>query len=179
MLDPVSVTALIATATTSFNAIKSAIALGKDITQTMQSVMTWADSVDTLHEKLQEDKNKEKKFTVKNGHSETAQVLDAMTIRLKTADWEKQLKHEFLYGGLRRFSDICNDGRGTTMDAYKEFLKLRRELRSKKIRERQEARAKKQKLINDVINGTLIASLIALAIAIVYTAYYVIVEYQG
>ena len=179
MLDPVSVTTLVATATTSFKAIKSAIALGKDITQTMQSVMAWADSVDTLHEKLQEDKNKNKKFTVKNGHSETAQVLDAMTIRLKTADWEKQLKHEFLYGGLRRFSDICNDGRGTTMDAYKEFLKLRRELRSKKIRERQEARAKKQKLINDVVNGCLVFSLVILAIAIVYSSYWVIVEYRA
>ncbi len=161
-MDPATI---LLTASASWATVKKAIALGKDIHSTVKAVTEWASNVDDLKDSLEEQEKKTKDNPPK---SDSMKALDIMSTRLKIQQWEEEIKHEFLYGSLREFGNLGHNK--TSMDAYKLFLKLRKEIKVKKVKDIQIKRAKAIKLKRQITTASAIIFLVLITSAFIYGA---------
>lgn len=125
--------------------------LGRQVEDVWGQLTQWAQAVDNLEQVLSAEKNKPpifKKLTFKDDAAEAMAMLEAEQ-KLKTM--RAQLRERFLYGDLYYLGG---------MDALKRFYELQRQLRQRRIRMLQEQRARRQALIENLVQAGLIGAVL-------------------
>ena len=91
---------------------------------------------DQLEQHIQEEKNKPKKpklFQKLEFGNDTQAAFDVFEAEHKLMQMEKEIRHEFLYGAF------CNlEGGYGSMDGYRKFLEMRRQIRADRIKMKQD-----------------------------------------
>lgn len=133
-MDPVT---LMATVTASYNGVKKAVALGREVQDIVKQLGKWAEGADQLYSwiRAQETRTPGIFSSIKFDKSETAEALDIAAAKLQLQQMEEEIKVMFVYGELQ--------GLGT--NGYSDFLRSRREI--KEMRQamiRQQVRRRQQ-----------------------------------
>jgi hypothetical protein len=82
-----------------------------------------------------------------------------MIAKQKLIEMEKQIHHMFIYGDLQHLG----------MDGYKDFIKTRREIKAKREKMIYEQMRRRQKFVKNLINGTLIFTIVIISAIIIST----------
>lgn len=148
MIDPVSAFAM---ATAAFNGIKKAVEIGREAQDIYSQLSQWAGAASDLSEAISQKENRKPGLFEKIGFSknETSEAFDTMVAKQKLVEMEKEIHQMFLYGDLQHLGQ----------DGYKEFIKLRREIKAKRekmIYEQMRRRAKFFELVKQVVLSLLI-----------------------
>lgn len=122
VIDPMTALAM---ANAAFRGVKRAVELGREASDIYQQLGTWAGHVSDLNEYINGKPKKPKLFEkITFAKSETAEAFDEFAVKTKIAEMEKEIYHEFLYGGLQHLG----------MDGYHDFIRMRREIKAKRER---------------------------------------------
>ena len=122
-MDPIT---LLAAATAAYNGVKKAVELGREVHDIYGQLSTWAGHVGDLKDAIEGLEKSEatpsiwKKITFDK--SETAEAFDLYAAKQKIKEMEEEIFHMFLYG------ELCHLG----IDGYREFKKMRNEVREKR-----------------------------------------------
>jgi hypothetical protein len=98
---------------------------------------------------IQEEKNKPKKlklFGKLEFSNDTQEAFNAFEAEHKLMEMEKEIRHEFLYGA---FANL--EGGYGSMDGYRKFCEMRRQIRAERIRMKQEQEMMQKKFWDDII----------------------------
>jgi hypothetical protein len=120
-MDPVSIFALV---TASFNGIKKAVELGREVEDVYAQLSKWAGAVSDLREFISQQENRKPSIFEKIGFSknETAEAFDMMIAKQKLYEMEREIHLMFIYGELQHLG----------IEGYKEFVVLRKEIKEKR-----------------------------------------------
>lgn len=120
-MDPITI---LAAATAAFNGVKKAVELGREVQDIYGQLSTWAGHISDFHHAIELQKNKKPGIfdKITFDKSETAEAFDEYAAKQKIIEMEKEIYHMFLYGELNHLG----------MDGYKEFRKMRDEIRDKR-----------------------------------------------
>lgn len=142
-MDPVTI---FATVSTLWAGVKKAVELGREAQDILGQLSQWAQAVEDLDQAIYKEKKKPKLFQKLKRGNATAEAFDEYTARVKTREHEAEIRHMFLYGALNHLG----------MDGLREFYEIRRKIREKRIREIQNAKLRKEQLIEHLLTGGLI-----------------------
>jgi len=158
MIDPFSAFTL---ATTAFNGIKKAVEIGREVQDVYSQLSQWASAASDLQEAISQQDNRKPSLFEKIGFgkNETAEAFDTMIAKQKLIEMEKQIHHMFIYGDLQHLG----------MDGYKDFIKTRREIKAKREKMIYEQMRRRQKFVKNLINGTIIFTIVILSAIIIST----------
>lgn len=122
-MDPIT---LMATVTASYNGVKKAVALGREVQDIFKQLGKWAEGADQMYSWIRAQENKKTGLfeTIKFAKSETAEAMDLSAAKLQLQQMEEEIKNMFVYGELSAL--------GPT--GYSDFLKARKEIREKRQR---------------------------------------------
>lgn len=160
-MDPIT---LMAAATAAFNGVKKAVELGREVQDVYSQLSTWAGHVGDLKdaiEGLEQQENKPsiwKKITFDK--SETAEAFDLYAAKQKIQEMEKEIFHMFIYGELQ---DLGIDG-------YREFKKMRDEVKEKRKKMILDQIAARKDFLNQISTWSI--GLLVLVVAVV-TFYFI------
>jgi len=120
-MDPLT---LMATVTASYNGVKKAVALGREVQDIVKQLGKWAEGADQMYSwiRAQEQRTPSIFGTIKFERSETAEALDIAAAKLQLQQMEEEIKQMFVYGELQ--------GLGT--NGYSDFIRSRREIKEKR-----------------------------------------------
>lgn len=120
-MDPVT---LMATVTASYNGVKKAVALGREVQDIVKQLGKWAEGADQLYSwiRAQETRTPGLFSSIKFDKSETAEALDIAAAKLQLQQMEEEIKVMFVYGELQ--------GLGT--NGYSDFIRSRREIKERR-----------------------------------------------
>jgi hypothetical protein len=120
-MDPVT---LMATITASYNGIKKAVALGREVQDIVKQLGKWAEGADQLYSWIRAQESREPGIfgSIKFDKSETAEALDIAAAKLQLQQMEEEIKTMFVYGELQ--------GLGT--NGYSDFIRSRREIKERR-----------------------------------------------
>lgn len=120
-MDPVT---LMATVTASYNGVKRAVALGREVQDIVKQLGKWAEGADQLYSWMvtQETSSPGIFSTIKFDKSETVEALDIAAARLQLQQMEEEIKVMFVYGELQ---DLGTNG-------YSDFIRSRREIKERR-----------------------------------------------
>lgn len=120
-MDPISIFALV---TASFNGIKKAVEMGREVEDVYSQLSKWAGAVSDLRECIHQHENRKPSIFEKIGFSknETAEAFDMMVAKQKLYQMEREIHLMFIYGELQHLG----------IEGYKEFVKLRKEIKEKR-----------------------------------------------
>lgn len=120
-MDPITI---LAAATAAYNGVKKAVELGREVHDIYGQLSTWAGHVSDLKDAIEGLENKKpglfEKITFDK--SDTAEAFDLYAAKQKLKEMEDEIFHMFMYG------DLCHLG----IDGYREFKKMRNEIREKR-----------------------------------------------
>lgn len=120
-MDPIT---LMAAATAAFEGVKKAVEIGREVQDVYQQLSVWAGHVGDLKDVIEVRENKKPGLwdKITFDKSDTAEAFDMYAAKQKLQEMEKEIFHMFLYG------DLCHLG----IDGYREFKKMRDEVREKR-----------------------------------------------
>lgn len=120
-MDPITI---LAAATAAYNGVKKAVELGREVQDIYGQLSTWAGHVSDLKDAIEGMENRKPGLFEKISFdkSETAEAFDLYAAKQKLKEMEDEIFHMFLYG------DLCHLG----IDGYREFKKMRNEIREKR-----------------------------------------------
>lgn len=133
-MDPLT---LMATVTASYNGVKKAVALGREVQDIVKQLGKWAEGADQLYSwiRAQETRTPGIFSSIKFDKSETAEALDIAAAKLQLQQMEEEIKVMFVYGELQ----------GLGANGYSDFIRSRREIKEmrqamirKQVRRRQQ-----------------------------------------
>ncbi len=141
-MDPVT---LMATVTASYNGLKKAVAMGREVQDIFKQLGKWAEGADQMYSwiRAQETKKPGLFQAIKFDKSETAEALDLAAAKLQLAQMEEEIKVMFVYGEL--------SGLGAT--GYSDFIKSRKEIREKRQRMIREQIKRRQRFVENLFLG--------------------------
>lgn len=145
-MDPITALAAISTI---WGGIKKAVEVGREVQDVMGQLSQWAQAADILEQSY--EPKKPPLFAKLKFGDDTKQAFDSYAAKVKLREMEKDLRHEFLYGGLNHLG----------MDGLREFYELRRQIRERRIRAVQEQKLRRQELLEDIFTGFLILAILA------------------
>lgn len=147
-MDPIT---LFATVSTVWAGVKKAVEFGREAQDILGQLSQWAQAVDDFDHAVQQENKKPK--LIKKLKSATAEAFDEYAAKVRIREQEAELRHLFLYGELNHLG----------LDGYREFIQLRRQIREKRIREIQDAKFRKEQLVENLITGGLIVLIVGAA----------------
>ncbi len=141
-MDPVT---LMATVTASYNGLKKAVAMGREVQDIFKQLGKWAEGADQMYSwiRAQETKSPGLFQAIKFDKSETAEALDLAAAKLQLAQMEEEIKVMFVYGEL--------SGLGAT--GYSDFIKSRKEIREKRQRMIRDQIKRRQRFVENLFLG--------------------------
>ena len=132
---------------------------------------------DQLEQAIQKEKNSPKKLSLfgsTDDGNDTAEAFNAFEAEHKLRQMEAEIRHEFLYGAF------CNLEHGFGgMDGYAKFCNMRREIRARRIKAKQEQEQAQQDFWDNLIlwfGGT---TIIGAGIFIIYMLVTMVIEFRG
>ena len=150
-MDPIT---LLAAATAAYNGVKKAVELGREVQDIYGQLSTWAGHVGDLKDAIEGLEKSEatpsiwKKITFDK--SETAEAFDLYAAKQKIKEMEEEIFHMFLYG------ELCHLG----IDGYREFKKMRNEVREKRKKMIQNQLAARRNVIHNIRNWAIALSVL-------------------
>lgn len=141
-MDPIT---LMATVTASYNGLKKAVAMGREVQDVFKQLGKWAEGADQMYSWIRAQENKKTGLfqTIKFDKSETAEALDIAAAKLQLQQMEEEIKVMFIYGEL--------SGLGAT--GYSDFIKSRKEIREKRQKMIRDQIKRRQKFIENLFLG--------------------------
>lgn len=138
-MDPIT---LMATITASYNGLKKAVAMGREVQDVFKQLGKWAEGADQMYSwiRAQETKKVGLFQSIKFDKSETAEALDIAAAKLQLQQMEEEIKVMFIYGEL--------SGLGAT--GYSDFIKSRKEIREKRQKMIRNQIKRRQKFIENL-----------------------------
>lgn len=119
-MNPISIFALV---TASFNGIKKAVEMGREVEDVYAQLSKWAGAVSDLRECISQQENRKPGIFQRIGFAknETSEAFDMMVAKQKLYEMEREIYLMFIYGELRHLG----------LDGYREFVKTRKEIKKK------------------------------------------------
>lgn len=166
MVDPVTA---LATASAVFGGIKKAIALGKDAQEIYGELSKWAHAVSDVQEWISGQKQKPSIFQkISFDKTVEAEAFDEFVAKKKLQEMEKELRHEFIYGGL------CHLG----IDGYRELVHMRREIKYNREKIVRDQIKRRQEFVRHTVEITLLSVSIAVCVYLVWALFDIVLS-QG
>lgn len=132
-MDPIT---LLATASAIWSGVKKASEFAAEAEGVWGQLSKYCGVADQLEQCIQAEKNNPKKpklFGSTETGNDTAEAFNAFEAEHKLRQMEADIRHEFLYGAF------CNLEHGFGgMDGYTKFCNMRREIRARRIKMKQE-----------------------------------------
>ena len=150
-MDPIT---LLAAATAAYHGVKKAVELGREVHDIYGQLSTWAGHVGDLKDAIEGLEKSEatpsiwKKITFDK--SETAEAFDLYAAKQKIKEMEEEIFHMFLYG------ELCHLG----IDGYREFKKMRNEVREKRKSMLANQMAARRNVIHNIRNWAIALSVL-------------------
>lgn len=121
MIDPITAFSV---ATAAFNGIKKVVEVGREVQDVYSQLSQWAGAISDLQESISQIENKKPGLFEKIGFksTETKEAFDTFIAKQKIIEMEKEIHHMFTYGSLQHLGS----------DGYKEFIQMRRNIKSKR-----------------------------------------------
>ena len=114
-MDPIT---LLAAASTAFNGVKKLIEHGREIEDVFSQLGKWATATSDLQEWCKQQDTKPSIFKKLSFKNDTAAAMDAVTVRMKLAQQEKDIREMFQWYG--------------PPDSYEEFIRERRKIKAQR-----------------------------------------------
>lgn len=149
MIDPVTALAL---ASATFNGVKKAVQLGKEVSEVYTELSKWAGHVSDVYEHINQNGDTKKpglfqKITFSK--SATAEAFDSFVAKRKIREMEDEIRHMFTWGALHHLG----------LDGYREFISMRRKIKADREKLLYEQMRKRKKVI-EIVKFTAIAILV-------------------
>ena len=145
-MDPIT---LLAACTAVWNGIKKASEFAQEAEGVWSQLSKYAGLADQLEQHITTAKNKPAKpklFGKLDFSSDTQQAFNAFEAEHKLMSIENEIRFEFLYGAF------CNlEGGYGSLDGYRKFLEMRRNIRADRIRMKQEQEMMQRKFWEDML----------------------------
>jgi hypothetical protein len=114
-MDPIT---LLAAASTAFNGVKKLIEHGREIEDVFSQLGKWATATSDLQEWCKQQDATPSIFKKLSFKNDTAAAMDAVTVRMKLAQQEKDIREMFQWYG--------------PPDSYEEFIRERRKIKAQR-----------------------------------------------
>ena len=144
-MDPIT---LMATITASYNGLKKAVAMGREVQDIVKQLGKWAEGADQMYSwiKNQEIKKPGLFQAIKFDKSETAEALDIAAAKLQLQQMEEEIKVMFVYGELQALGS----------NGYSDFIRSRKEIREKRQRMIRDQIRRRQKFVENLFLGFIV-----------------------
>jgi len=145
-VDPIT---LLATASAIWSGLKKASEFAAEAEGVWGQLSKYCGVADQLEQVIQTEKNKPKKpklFQKLEFGNDTQEAFNVFEAEHKLMQMEKEIRHEFLYGA---FADL--EGGYGSMDGYRKFCEMRRQIRAERIRMKQEQEAMQKQFWDNII----------------------------
>ena len=114
-MDPIT---LLAAASAAFNGVKKLVEHGREIEEVFSQLGKWATATSDLQEWCKQQDTKPSIFKKLSFKNDTAAAMDAVTVRMKLAQQEKDIREMFQWYG--------------PPDSYEEFIRERRKIKAQR-----------------------------------------------
>lgn len=143
-MDPITIGAMISTATTAFNAVQKAIAAGREVEDCVGQLGQWFTAVSDIYEAEDQHKKPSIFKKIKHAKSVEQEALDLIIAKKKVAEQEATLREMIMY----RFG----------AETLREMYQMRREIRRKREQEIYKQRRAKKQILEVSIGAVAVAS---------------------
>jgi hypothetical protein len=173
-MDPIT---LLATASAIWSGIKKASEFAAEAEGVFGQLSKYCGVADQLEQAIQKEKNKPQKPKLFGGTEEgndTAEAFNVFEAEHKLRQMEADIRHEFLYGAF------CNLEHGFGgADGYAKFCNMRREIRARRIKMKQEQERMQAELWDNIIlwgGGT---AIVLCGAFVIYMLVSMVIEFRG
>ena len=141
-MDPIT---LMATITASYNGLKKAVAMGREVQDIVKQLGKWAEGADQMYSWIRNQEIKKPGLfqAIKFDKSETAEALDIAAAKLQLQQMEEEIKVMFVYGELQALGS----------NGYSDFIRSRKEIREKRQRMIRDQIRRRQKFVENLFLG--------------------------
>jgi hypothetical protein len=173
-VDPIT---LLATASAIWSGIKKASEFAAEAEGVWGQLSKYCGVADQLEQVIQAEKNKPKKpklFGDTEQGNDTADAFNAFEAEHKLRQMEADIRHEFLYGAF------CNLEHGFGgMDGYAKFCNMRREIRARRIKAKQEQEQRQQEFWDNIILWGGGSAIVLVGVWVIWTLVSLVIEFRG
>ena len=144
-MDPIT---LMATITASYNGLKKAVAMGREVQDIVKQLGKWAEGADQMYSWIRNQETKKPGLfqAIKFDKSETAEALDIAAAKLQLQQMEEEIKVMFVYGELQALGS----------NGYSDFIRSRKEIREKRQRMIRDQIRRRQKFVENLFLGFIV-----------------------
>tara|TARA_E500000178_G_C16958363_1_gene724795 strand:+ start:883 stop:1401 length:519 start_codon:yes stop_codon:yes gene_type:complete len=140
VIDPVTALAL---ASATFNGVKKAVQVGKEVSEIYTELSKWAGHVSDVYEHINQNGETKKpglfeKITFSK--SATAEAFDSFVAKRKIKEMEDEIRHMFTWGALHHLG----------LEGYREFIGMRRKIKADREKLVYDQLRRKKKFIQTV-----------------------------
>jgi len=173
-MDPIT---LLATASAIWSGIKKASEFAAEAEGVWGQLSKYCGVADQLEQVIQTEKNKPKKpklFGDTEQGNDTADAFNAFEAEHKLRQMEADIRHEFLYGAF------CNLEHGFGgMDGYAKFCNMRREIRARRIKAKQEQEQRQQEFWDNIILWGGGSTIVLVGVWVIWMLVSLVIEFRG
>jgi len=173
-VDPIT---LLATASAIWSGIKKASEFAAEAEGVWGQLSKYCGVADQLEQVIQAEKNKPKKpklFGDTEQGNDTVDAFNAFEAEHKLRQMEADIRHEFLYGAF------CNLEHGFGgMDGYAKFCNMRREIRARRIKAKQEQEQRQQEFWDNLILWGGGSVIVLVGVWVIWTLVSLVIEFRG
>jgi hypothetical protein len=170
-MDPIT---LLATASAIWSGVKKASEFAAEAEGVWGQLSKYCGVADQLEQCIQAEKNNPKKpklFGSTETGNDTAEAFNAFEAEHKLRQMEADIRHEFLYGAF------CNLEHGFGgMDGYTKFCNMRREIRARRIKAKQEQEQMQAEFWDNLILWSGGTAILAAGIGVIWFAINLIIN---
>ena len=173
-MDPIT---LLATASAIWSGIKKASEFAAEAEGVWGQLSKYCGVADQLEQAIQKEKSKPSKPKLFGNTAEgndTAEAFNAFEAEHKLRQMEADIRHEFLYGAF------CNLEHGFGgIDGYAKFCNMRREIRARRIKMKQEQEQMQQDFWDNLILWVGGTTIVGAGIFIIWMIVSMVIEFRG
>jgi hypothetical protein len=172
-MDPIT---LLAAASAVWNGIKKASEFAQEAEGVWSQLSKYVGYADQLEQHITTAKNKPQKpklFQKLEFGNETQAAFDVFEAEHKLAQMEREIRHEFLYGA---FANL--EGGYGSLDGYRKFCEMRRNIRADRIRMKQEQEDMQKKFWDDMFLYGGVSAVVVVGCLVLYFAIDFIFRYS-
>jgi hypothetical protein len=173
-MDPIT---LLATASAIWSGIKKASEFAAEAEGVWGQLSKYCGVADQLEQVIQAEKNKPKKpklFGNTEQGNDTAEAFNIFEAEHKLRQMEADIRYEFLYGAF------CNLEHGFGgMDGYAKFCNMRREIRARRIKAKQEQEQRQQEFWDNIILWGGGSTIVLVGVWVIWMLVSLVIEFRG
>jgi len=173
-MDPIT---LLATASAIWSGLKKASEFAAEAEGVWGQLSKYCGVADQLEQVIQTEKNKPKKpklFQKLDFSNDTQEAFNVFEAEHKLMQMEKDIRHEFLYGA---FANL--EGGYGSMDGYAKFCNMRREIRARRIKAKQEQEQRQQEFWDNIILWGGGSTIVLVGVWVIWMLVSLVIEFRG